>query len=146
MKILNIEQFNEKLNIQPISKKRLKGTFFKTYRTEEELKKNLQMGDIVKFEDMDDDIYVYVSQKDIESRLYDRVLGIKLQSEGNGLFVICTDTTQPMFAMFAYFSIDIIQNVFVSEAYRLPNLKLPIDIEYFMYPPIDKGVLIYKQN
>lgn len=145
MEILNAQQFTEKLNIQPISKERLKGTFFKAYRTEEELKKNLRTGDIVKFEDMGDDIYIYVSYKDIESRIYDRVLGIKLQSEGNGLFVICTDTTQPMFA---YFCIDgvIIQNVFVSEAYRLPNLKLPIDIEYFMYPPIDKGILIYKQN
>lgn len=145
MEILNTQQFTEKLNIQPISKKRLKGTFFKTYHTEEELKKNLRTGDIVKFEDMGDDIYVYVSHKDIENGLYNRVLGIKLHPNGNGVFVICTDTTQPMFA---YFSIDgvIIQNVFVSEAYRLPNLKLPIDIEYFMYPPIDKGVLIYKQN
>ena len=98
MEILNAQQFTEKLNIQPISKERLKGTFFKAYRTEEELKKNLRTGDIVKFEDMGDDIYVYVSYKDIESGLYDRVLGIKLQSEGNGLFVICTDTTQPMFA------------------------------------------------
>ena len=145
MEILNAQQFTEKLNIQPISKERLKGTFFKAYRTEEELKKNLRTGDIVKFEDMGDDIYVYISHKDIESRIYDRVLGVKLHPNGNGVFAICTDATQPMFA---YFNIDgnIIQNVFVSEAYRLPNIKLPIDIEYFMYPPIDKGVLIYKQN
>ena len=145
MEILNTQQFTEKLNIQPISKERLKGTFFKTYRTDEELKKNLRTGDIVKFDDMGDDIYVYVSYKDIETKIYERVLGIKLQLNGNGVFVICTNTAQPMFA---YFNIDgvIIQNVFVSEAYRLPNIKLPLDIEYFMYPPIDKGVLIYKQK
>lgn len=143
MKILNVQELSEKLNIQPVTRERLRERFFAKYTTEEDMLKNLQTGDIVRLHQFEDETYVYISYGDILKKTYDRILGIKLsadESSENGILVVYAANT------FSYFGLssDYMGNEHIGTVVRMPNLKLPVDTEYFQNPPMDKGVVIYQ--
>lgn len=158
------KRVNEKLKIQPVSKERLyDATSVPHYRTAEEMKANFKTGDIVIF-GIGESIGVFLSFDDLNAkdRYYLHSLDLKSASYNDakeGLFISYIKFGQPDLAgnngMYTYeyvqdykpFNGDLVREKglsVVNSVYRIPDLKLPLDVKYFQEPPFDKAKPIWK--
>lgn len=158
------KRVNEKLKIQPVSKERLyDATSVPHYRTAEEMKANFKTGDIVIF-GIGESIGVFLSFDDLNAkdRYYLHSLDLKSASYNDakeGLFISYIKIEDTVFRrwtdMYTYeyvqdykpFNGDLVREKglsVVNSVYRIPDLKLPLDVKYFQEPPFDKAKPIWK--
>ena len=148
MKILNTEQLNEKLNIQPVTADRLKRLII-PYATASDMRANFMTGDLSLMGHIDHKhLGVYISKSDIENELYDKYFGFniplwKTKFYKDGVFIFYE--TKPMFIIndnprFTRTNLaELDSNLMRGERYgvwevrRMPFLKLPLDEEYFKF-------------
>ena len=147
MKILNIEQFNEKLNIQPVTKDKLNDTTKSIHSYSKQSKDyvfEFKTGDTVTVgENHMPYCGTYLSYYDIMRHTYDHILGhvSSMFSGGygnckDGVFVHYeNDKSKYSFAALALFDENLVfGKLCVWEIYRDKNIKLPLDEEYFKNP------------
>jgi len=169
MKILNLRQFNEKLNIKPITKNRIDMGFVKPCHTVKEMRGNMVTGDIAVI----DIVYVidgkevvwehdrrtetYISYEDIDNETYNAMLDMDylvLRSEEmkEGAFISFWRSD----LSFAHSFMSNFDDEFVYttdtfkfkiiEIRRIPKLELPLTLDYFKKPPIEKSVIVWKRK
>ena len=161
MKILNTEQLSEKLNIQPVTKDRLKNRVI-PYATANEMRANFITGDLSFMGHIEHvHLGVFISKEDIEEELYDKYFGFniplcktKFYKEGMFIFYDTIPTIiikeNPHFTRTNLADLD--SNLMRGEKYgvwevrRMPFLKLPLDEEYFKNAPTYKAKTIWKRN
>lgn len=171
MKILNLRQFNEKLNIKPITKERIGMGFAKPCHTVKEMRESIQTGDIA----IIDTVYVidgkehswkhdrrfetYISYKDIDDETYNEMLDMSfltLRSDEmkEGMFISFWSSS----SSFAHSDMSKFDDDFIAatttdtmkfkimEIRRVPKLELPLTLDYFKKPPIEKSVIVWKRK
>lgn len=172
MKILNTKQFNEKLRITPLSQDRIRKGFVKICHTVKEMRENLQTGDIAiihtylidkgKETFWDSKYSPYISYKDLEEETYTdmldkdyfRLLDDKMK---DGVFLSYHPeadvkvTNRFGDSWVSYFDDNFVwmTDMFsfkIMEIRRIPKLVLPLTLEYFENPPIEKSVLVWKRK
>ena len=160
MEILDTKKFNEKLNIQPITKDRLTDfTKCKMYKTPSEMRNNFITGDIVVVGDENEkENGVFVSYDDVKSGAYDELLDEPISNEKDsalrdGIFIfylsgITGRGGKPTFTRHFVVKYDNNLNNRVMYVYRVPLLEKPLDVEYFKTFPNSKAKMVfnYKGN
>ena len=154
MEILNTKQFNEKLNIQPVTADRLKKLVV-PYPTASEMRANFQTGDIVVVGNEKENLHgTYISYKDVKSGVYDEITHFfpKLTSESE--IVNCVD------GVFVYWEQSFFTRSYVKDfndeleyrgidthrvmyVYRVPFLKTPLTEDYLKTFPNPKAKQIW---
>lgn len=161
MKILNTEQLNEKLNIQPVTKDRLKSRVI-PYATASEMRANFLTGDIAIMGHIDHKhLGVFISKSDIEKELYDKYFGFniplwKTKFYKEGMFIFYD--AKPMFIVndnphFTRTNLaELDSNLMRGEKYgiwavmRNPHVSLPLTEDYFKDASIRKAKTIWKRD
>lgn len=174
MKILNTKQFNEKLNITPLSQDRIRKGFVKICHTVKEMRENLQTGDIAIINtyfidkgyeaswSYDSKNSVCISYKDLEAETYNDMLGkdyFRLLDKNmkEGVFLTYHKEAGAEVvnnfgdSWVSYFDDNFtwVTDMFsfkIMEIRRIPKLVLPLTLEYFENPPIEKSVLVWKRK
>jgi len=154
MEILDTKQFNEKLNIQPVTADRLKKLVV-PYPTASEMRANFQTGDIVVVGNEKENLHgTYISYKDVKSGVYDEITHFfpKLTSESE--IVNCVD------GVFVYWEQSFFTRSYVKDfndeleyegigthkvmyVYRVPFLKNPLTEDYLKTFPNPKAKQIW---
>lgn len=169
MKILNLRQFNEKLNIKPITKERISMGFVKPCHTVKEMRDSIQTGDIA----IIDTVYVingeehswkhdrrfetYISYKDIDDETYNEMLDMDylvLRSEEMKEGAFISFWRSDLSFAHSYMSKFDDEFVYTTDTFkfkiieirRIPKLELPLTLDYFKKPPIEKSVLVWKRK
>lgn len=154
MKILKTEELNEKMNIQPVSKKRLKDCAISSHKTSKKYIFNFKTGDIVFMSNgKDPKALVYVSYEDIMRHTYDSVFDL-IPRMSQWEEVVCDGAFMQYendgfkFISLKSFDENLVYNSIglrVWLVYRYENLKFPLDAEYFKHPDAAKAKLVWSR-
>ena len=155
MKILKTEELNEKMNIQPVSKKRLKDCAISSHKPSKNYVFDFKTGDIVFMSNgKDPKALVYVSYEDIMRHTYDDVFDL-IPRMSQWEEVVCDGAFMQYYENdgFKFISLKSFDKNFVYNSiglriwlvYRYENLKLPLDAEYFKHPDAAKAKLVWSR-
>jgi hypothetical protein len=156
----NIKPLKEKLNIQPISRERLRNHIVH-YNSAMDMRANFKTGDFALIgKPNTKHIGVYISKEDIENETYDKYFGFAIALRDtrfykDGVFIIFYkhapyDAGKETFTRtdLAQLDSNLTQNgkdYCIWVVWRFVNLKLPLDVEYFKEQPIYKAVKIWER-
>lgn len=152
MKILNTQEYvNEKLNIQPIAKDKLKSIpIYGMYKTPSEMRNNFKTGDIALFSCFSNNtLAVYISYEDLSENKYpfvsDRLSSSVMKLWDEGIFVTRSDGELTLFCGLSECDENLEGKTYnVWKVYR--NYPKPLTERDFTNPLMSKSVLIYQGN
>jgi hypothetical protein len=151
MKILNTSQFNEKLDIQPMSKERLDNIFIP--KSAEDMRADFKTGDIVTLSTNGGVDGVFVSKNDLTEYKYNELLNMSINDMmkygklEDGVFITKYLGTLG-FGIVDYFDKDLVRlkTVCVEKVYRPSEISQPLKPMYFKNPPKERCKLIYDKE